>query len=60
MLSDRLSRPDGLQIPEGKFYLGDVGMHADLIFYLPSAKQSITSTSLLQGTGLRMQKSYSI
>ncbi|KAK1647370.1 hypothetical protein QYE76_065175 [Lolium multiflorum] len=25
ILADSLSRPDGLQIPEGKFYLGDVG-----------------------------------
>ncbi|XP_071683459.1 protein ALP1-like [Lolium perenne] len=25
ILADSLSRPDGLQIPDGKFYLGDVG-----------------------------------
>ncbi|KAK1603782.1 hypothetical protein QYE76_027455 [Lolium multiflorum] len=25
ILADNLSRPDGLQIPEGKFYLGDAG-----------------------------------
>ena len=25
ILADSLSRPDGLQIPEGKFYLGDAG-----------------------------------
>jgi hypothetical protein len=25
ILADNLSRPDGLQIPDGKFYLGDAG-----------------------------------
>ena len=25
ILSDRMSRPDGINIPEGKFYLGDGG-----------------------------------
>jgi hypothetical protein len=25
ILNDSLSRPDGIHLPEGKFYLGDVG-----------------------------------
>jgi hypothetical protein len=29
-------------------------MHADLVFYLPLVKQGTTSTSLLQGTDLKM------
>ncbi|KAK1650893.1 hypothetical protein QYE76_068698 [Lolium multiflorum] len=39
ILTDSLSRPDGLQVPEVSSTLEMLDMHADLVFYLPSEKQ---------------------
>jgi hypothetical protein len=52
ILDDSLSRPDGLQIPDGKFYLGDAGYACRPGILPSSGKQGTTSMISLRSTDL--------
>jgi hypothetical protein len=41
ILNDSLNRPDGIQLPEGKFYLGDAGYACRPGILPPSGKLGI-------------------
>jgi hypothetical protein len=40
-LNDSLNNPDGIQLPKGKFYLGDAGYACQLGILPPSGKPGI-------------------
>jgi hypothetical protein len=60
ILADRLARPNGLKILEGKFYLVMMDMIVSLLFFHPSGQQGIISMSSLCGTILGTPTNYSI
>jgi hypothetical protein len=46
ILNDSLSRPDGIHLPEGKFYLGDAG-YACRLGILPLQENQVSSERVL-------------
>jgi hypothetical protein len=43
ILTDSLNRPDGIHLPDGKFYLGDAGYACRPRILLPFGKNKVSS-----------------
>ena len=57
ILSDNMSRPDGINIPDDKSTLKMLAKHVGQVFFHPSGKQGTISTSSLVGTILGLHRS---
>ena len=60
ILVDSIDRPDGINIPDGKFYLGDAGYVCRPGILPPLGKSGTISTNSLQGTNQRIPRNCSI
>ena len=57
ILTDSMSQPDGINIPDGKSTLEMLAMHVGRVFFHPSGKPGTISTSSLVGTILGFHRS---